>query len=750
MEHEERLREARHLADTIAVAQGQLDKAAREDARQAQAIRELQEERMEARRMDMGGMDSDQGFADLLALSQDTLSLTRMTGERAQGAQKIRTLLRMKDSPYFARIDFCPDGGTARQVYIGRATLMEEDTMRIHVYDWRVPIAGLFYQYGVGPARYEAPGGTISGELRLKRQYEIRRGELVYYFDADEQIVDGFLRELLARPAAPAMKSIVETIQRDQDRIIRDMQADLLMVQGAAGSGKTSVALHRIAYLMYQGLQKGRLAPEDIMILAPNATFERYIAHVLPDLGEAQVQTLLLEDLLGGLMPGARVEPRSAWVERLLTQPDPREAATMRQSRGIKGSAQFVALLNRLLHELPRRWIPFADVDYAGQRVATAQLLRTEICNSTKVAPLGIQLRMQARAIWRRIHALRPARYKRLMAFADRYVHHAMEVPAYARMLSIRESGRLLAHIQAFSQIDCAALYRRLFESRDAFHRLAEGLLPPDQIEPLRQYTLAGLHGDTLPYEDAAAIAYLRARVEGCRAYTHLRQVVVDEAQDLDALHATLLGMLFPQARFTILGDVHQTLSGTVDMSLYDAIAAALRKPGALLARLEKSFRCTREIWAFSARFLPPGEAGTCFSRSGEAVGLHRAQSRQALDAMLLENARACRQAGYGTVALLCKTQADAQALHGRLAKEADVRLIGPDDGLQGGGIYVLSLYMAKGLEFDAVLLCDVDSMHYQGEADKALLYIGCTRALHVLRLFYTGDRSPLIEEAST
>ncbi|MDL2319400.1 ATP-binding domain-containing protein, partial [Eubacteriales bacterium OttesenSCG-928-A19] len=287
----------------------------------------------------------------------------------------------------------------------------------------------------------------------------------------------------------------------------------------------------------------------------------------------------------------------------------------------------------------------------------------------------------------------------------------------------------------------------RLFADREAFERLCAGLLPAGEMETIRLATLRRLDGGELPYEDAAAIAYLEARVHGCRAYSNLRQVVVDEAQDLDPLHVTLLDVLFPNARFTVLGDVHQTLVGSADLSLYDDMRAALHKPSSLLVTLDKSFRCTREIWAFSAQFLPPGAAGECFSRSGESPGVHSAPDRAALDALLLEHAKQCRESGCESVALLCKTQRDATALYERLEGRESLTLAGMGGRTGSSGITIASLYMAKGLEFDAVLLCDVDAAHYHDEGDRNLLYIGCTRALHILRLYYTGRISPLITE---
>lgn len=743
---EEMRLERERLAETLAVIDRQLELANRESQRYAQAIRAIQQERMESNQMDIGGLDSVRGFGDLLELSQGTQALTQMTEARESAGQATETLLRQRDNPYFARIDFRFGEGKARPLYLGRATLMEKDSLRIHVYDWRAPVASVFYQYGLGPAQYEAPAGTVRGEVLLKRQYEIRQGELLYYFDADQQVTDRFLRELLSRPAAPQMKSILETIQRDQDRIIRDMKAELLMVQGSAGSGKTSVALHRVAYLMYQGLQKDRLAPNQILILAPNVTFERYIAQVLPDLGEKQARTLLAEELLAALLPGADIQSRSAWVERLLTQGDPQRRERMRLHRGLKGSRAFVALLERLIGELPQKWIPFCDVDYDGQRVADPEDSRGAVCGSGRKAPLGARLRMLEKAIWERVHALRPARYAKLLAFAGRFPHHALELQPFARMLSIRESGRLLAQIRSFTRVDCGALYRRLFADRNAFGRLAAGLLPPEAVEPLRLDTLAGLQNGPLPYQDAAAVAYLQARVNGCRAYASLRQVVVDEAQDLDSLQGALLGLLFPKARFTFLGDVHQALAGPGDLGLYEQLRGALGKEHSLLVKLEKSFRCTREIWAFSARFLPPGTAGECFSRSGEAPGLYRAAGEKELDALALGHASQCLQAGHRSVALLCKTQRDAKALYRRLRGEPQVALVGPEDVLRNGRISILSLYTAKGLEFDAALLYGVDGDRYRDEEDRSLLYIGCTRALHVLRLFYAGPKSPLLE----
>ncbi len=738
--------EQAHLAQTIQVAKTELDALAKRSERRLGEIQAAQEEMLERVTYDMGGLYSAQGFQDLLELTQLSDPISGEAHAQKTDDQAMRSLIRMIGAPYFARIDFLREGDKEpRIVYIGRATLMEKDSLAFHVYDWRTPIASVFYRYGVGPARYEAPAGEVTGEVQLKRQYEIENGELRFFFDADVQIVDQFLRDLLSRPASASMKSIVETIQRDQDAVIRDLTSDLLMVQGSAGSGKTSVALHRVAYLMYQGLADRRLSAEDILILSPNAVFERYISHVLPELGEKQVQTALFEELFQRMLPDIAIQPRSAWAEEWLACRDQRAKDVMRRVRAFKGSKQFMQMLDRLVYELPRRWIPFADVDYAGQRVAIGDLMRVEICNSKKHAPIGIRLQWLEKAIFQRVHALRPKRLEKLWRFASKDTEHAYESREYARALSIAEHAALLHQVRAFSRVDCAGLYRALFADSAAFARLSEGLIPEDDAELIRVATLEGLSDDALLYGDAAAIAYLTARVYGVRAYAHMRQVVVDEVQDQDALHISLLNTLFPKARFTVLGDIHQTVAGTSNPALYEEIRGMLQKSNSMLVTMDKSFRCTKEIFDFSAAFLPPGAVGACFSRSGPTPQVHATSDAAGEDALLIREIEAMQGAGMRAIALLCKTDGDACALHARLKDRIPLRLVRDDGALETGGVFAIPLYAAKGLEFDAVLVCDVDAAHYLDEEDRNLLYIACTRALHRLSLFYAGDASPLL-----
>lgn len=744
-EQEELQRERSYLERTVAFARNQWEAVRQKIQDQDTNISAALEEMMENAPDDMTNLYSSQGFYDLAALSQFELPVLDQMTARETGVQTLRALEKMMDSPYFARIDFLFDGETATEkIYIGRATLMDQKTMTVHVHDWRAPISSVFYRFGPGPASFQSPAGLTQGQVSLKRQFEIRRGHLQYFFDADVQILDEFLRQLLSKHASPQMKAIVETIQKDQDIVIRDMENDVLLVQGAAGSGKTSIALHRIAYLMYQGLG-GRLSANDILILSPNTVFEEYISHVLPDLGENNVKTMLFEDLFQSALKHVPLYTRSQCIERLLSCPDDEKASLMKSSTAFKGSAAFVSILERLVKDLPKHWIEFADIDYDGQRIAHREQSKTAICNPRKIAPLGMRLTWLEREILEKAHVLHDDRIKKLTQFTMRYPEHAMEVDAFARYLSIRESALLLQRIRAFTQIDLISVYRRPFEDRDSFYRLAKGIDLPENIEAIRRHTSERLSQERLWYDDAAAIFYLHILVNGAGEYAHIRQVVLDEVQDEHPLHFAILRKLFPHARYTVLGDVNQTIGKREDMTLYNKLRAMLGKEKSALVTLSKSFRCTMEIWRFSERFLPAGAAGECFGRSGDEPKIHHADDTARMDELILSEVAACKERGYQSIGLICKTEKDALALAQRLKGRLDAKLIKNDTATQIRGALILPIYLAKGLEFDAVLVCDVDRAHYRTEDDKRLLYIAATRALHRLNLFHTGDISPLL-----
>lgn len=686
---------------------------------------------------------SSDDFDKLMEFNQSLEPMLAQTSIVLAGEGRARRLQAMRACPYFARVDFTEDGdGQAEPIYIGRGSLMDDATGEIFIYDWRAPIASIFYRFELGSVFYEAPKGAIPGTVSLKRQYEIRHGEFKYYFDANIQIADGFLRKMLAQNASSKMKSIVETIQRDQDIIIRDMENDLLMVQGVAGSGKTSVALHRVAYLMYQGLS-AKLSSNSIVILSPNLLFGRYIADVLPELGEENVVSLTFEHI------GARVlesvplpmQTRNQLYELLMG--DGPDKARIRSSMEFKASGVFTTMLLRLADEYGRRLIAFEDIYYNGLVIADRHSLKNALLGRDKRIPLAVRLKQMETLIMEKIGEQRRVRRTKLENFIRRHPEHAFEYRQLARLVSIRESNALLARVRGFTEVDCAAIYDRLFRDKALFYRVAAGLELPGNIEQIRLCTIASAQGGVLPYEDMLALAYLKIHLAGCNDFHEIKHVVVDEAQDYYPIHFEILKRLFGGAGFTILGDISQTIGKREALTLYGDIGRILDKKKSALLSMSKSFRCTNEITLFSMKFLDGAVPVESFGRDGPAPVLVRGVDSGQLEGKLLAAVREGHEKGYGTLGILCKNAAEADLLFDRLQPLcSDIIKITEGDTADAKGAFIIPVYLAKGLEFDAVFVYGADARHYNTDEDKKLLYVASTRALHQLSFFYVGEPS--------
>ena len=736
--------EVKHLKQIITIAKHQLEVLRKNNRAHQSDLIEAKKELWENSSHTISNLWSRDRFYELVALNQYENTVTNKLSALEMSANRIIAMERMIQSPYFARIDFLFEGDEeAEQIYIGRNSLIDEKDTRIYVYDWRSPLASVFYRFGVGEAFYDAPNGRISGEVRLKRQFEIGNGVLAYFFDADVQIMDEFLRKLLSQNASSKMKAIVETIQKDQDIVIRDLENDLMMVQGVAGSGKTSVALHRVAYLMYRGLSS-KLAAHNIMIISPNTLFERYISNVLPELGEDNVVSVNFDDMIKSIIPSMQIQGRHQLLEELLTCKEEDRTGLMKKSLEFKASSEFKEIIDRFIEDIPKKWIDFCDIDYDGKCIASRTLLKEEILDKKRLAPLGLRLEQLEESIFKRVHELRKARKKKLKNFVMKYPEHIYEVEEFARLLSILESTALIREIERFTKLDILALYQGLFRDSNYFYRLAEGIRLPDDIDHILAFTRENLKKEQVLFEDGLALAFLQLKLYGFRYGNSIKQVVIDEAQDYYPLHFEILNILFPKTRYTILADIYQTIEKPEELTFFDRISKILNKKKSALVTMNKSFRCTSEILNFSSKFLQGVEIES-FSRRGETPQVYEAQNQEALDELVKEEIRRCKEENCQSVGLLCKTEKDAEALFDRLRNHVELRFIGSDMNTEIKGVFVLPLYMSKGLEFDAVLLCDTDKEHYSTEADKKLLYIGCTRALHRLNLFYMGEKSPLL-----
>ena len=710
--------EEKRLAQTISLAEEQLKQAKEAADKKKSEIIEAKKDVRENTEHGITSLYTSDGFEALVELSQYINPVTDKIIDYEEEEHKILLLEKMIKSPYFARIDFkFDDEDEFEKIYIGRSSLRKNSYQEMYVYDWRSPIASIFYRFMTGEAFYDAPCGRVTGELNLKRQYEIKNGKLEYFFDSDVQIVDEFLRQLLSQNTTAKMKAIVETIQHEQDVVIRDMENDLLMVQGVAGSGKTSIALHRAAYLMYQGLQT-KLSANNIMIISPNSIFEQYISNVLPELGEDNVISSVFEDILSALLIGRKIQSRNDFLENLIVNSKYKEIS--RNSIEFKTSSFFREILDQFLIDIPRQWIEFEDVYYEGKCVVSRQILKDKILGRTET-PLGIKLEQLEDYILEQIFGTGKGRGHK------------------------EEKNLIKQEIQKFIKIDIVELYKILFSNEAYFYSLLQNSNLSQGIKSIWEYTRENLEADRLYYDDAIAIAYLYLKIYGTNKYKNIKQVVIDEAQDYYPLQYEIFNLLFSNAKFTILGDMKQTLAKKEDISFYEQIQKILNKKKSSLIMLDKSFRCTNEILNFSLKFIEKSSQIKSFNRNGDSPKVYIADNSEIFIDEIVKEINLCQEKGFQSICLICKTEKNSIYLFNKIKHKLDIQLIknGSVSDLQG--VFILPVYMSKGFEFDAVLICDADSQNYHDEDDKNLLYVACTRALHKLSLFCENEVSPLI-----
>ena len=731
--------EKEHLRYIIEIIKEQLsDLRLSNDEKKISVISSKKEMMEENSRRISSNLWSMENFHALVELNQYASPLSNNISEIEREANKILSLEKMLNSPYFARINFkFDDEDEFEKIYIGSNSLVDEKTHDMYIYDWRSPIASIFYRFGIGNAFYDAPAGRITGEVNLKRQYEISKGNLEYFFDADIQIMDEFLRKMLSQNASSKMKTIIETIQKEQDIIIRNTDMELIMVQGAAGSGKTSVALHRVAYLMYRGLSS-RLYADNIVIISPNTLFEQYISNVLPELGEKNVNSLKIEDIIQMVTKYESFQTRNDFLENLL---DNKKHDYVRKcSAEFKSCPEFVEILNRFANDLPKKLIEFKDVYYDGKILLSSHLMKSRVMRN-KNAKLSLRLGQLEEYILESVHEQQKLRIKKLKDFVYSNKRYVFEEEETARMLSIYESTALIKQIRKFTRLNIFELYKKLFNEK-YFYSIAKGMDLPACIDDILDFTNNNLKYEYLNYEDALAITFLYLKITEFNLFGNIKQVVIDEAQDYNALHYEIFSILFPAAHFTILGDINQTIGKREDLSLYEEIGRILGRPQNTLVTLNKSFRCTGEISRYSEKFLSGNTKIDSFGRSGDEPEIHAGDTTDSYDDKIAREILSSRGKHYQSIALICKTRRDAFSLYNRLKEKIDIRLISGDGKADISGTFIIPIYSSKGLEFDSVLICDADNEHYYTEEDKMLLYIASTRALHRLNIFYTGEIS--------
>jgi len=693
---------------------------------------------------------SSADFDKLTDLNQYLSALQAQTFTYAELAKRISKHEKMIESPYFARIDFTEEGyDDTEKIYIGLFNLMDDKTHEIKVYDWRAPISSIYYRNEVGPVEYKAPAGLIKGTVSLKRQFKISKGKMEYFFDSNINILDEMLMAALSKNMTSKMKTIVETIQKQQDLIIRDLYNDLLVVQGVAGSGKSSVALHRIAYLMYQGLNL-KLSANNIIVISPNPLFSKYISNVLPELGEENINEYTFENIFHKLFENKlSMKTKSENFENIITAESEDQRNFLRTCDEFKGSFVFSKIIDRFIDYYEHKLIPFEDIYFNGKIIEKHDLSKAFLLSGKLDMPTGKKLKIIESRILEKVRENRIERRSKIEKAVNKLNNHEFETASFTRLLAARETQALAERVRKFTELDSFEIYKKLFSDINIFKKISKNLDLPENIDEIISFTNKALSDPyNIPYSDGTALMYMNIKLEGCDLFSSIKQVVVDEAQDYYPIHYYILKSLYRYARFTIVGDVNQSVEKDSSFSLYDDIVSIFNFEKSNKVFLTKSYRSSYEIARFSAKLLGHENFTEFFKRNEEEPALVKINNSLRMQDEIVKTIEKYKSEGFSSVALICKNRKEASDLYFKLSSKTKVKLIDYldyDSVLEG--TLILPVYLAKGLEFDAVIVYEANDKQYNTNYDKKLLYIACTRALHRLSLFYTGKLTRFLED---
>lgn len=623
---------------------------------------------------------------DPLEITSNRQSVSQELFKAEMQAKRIQQLIKMKENPYFARIVFKYTNSTnidEERYYIGLGGYTAEGELTPMIYDWRAPISSLYYDFDVGHAAFKAPSGMITGQILSKRQYRIRNGKLEFFLDSDVKIDDEILQKELSQNSNQKMKTIVSTIQREQNSIIRNENDEVLIVQGVAGSGKTSIALHRIAYLLYRNREQ--IKSSNILVVSPNRIFSDFISNVLPELGEENIIEMNFEDIARNELPSTyRFESRFQFLSDILTN-----KKSESDVEHFKNSPEFIIQLREyckffMTHHIRMKSISISDVLFKKEHLE--DLLFSRFAEY----PIFLGIRKLSENI---------ADY---LEYNHNYkVNNVIRKQIYDNLLKFVSLTKLV----------------------DIYNDFIRWLMGKGCI------ILSPIGTRNIPHTDVFPIILLKHYLFGISKFNNIKHLVIDEMQEYSVVQYEIIKSMF-NCKMTILGDISQMIGqNPIDVALRFSF------PNAAYIKLNKSYRSTLEITQYANRIIK-NDTIIPFKRHGEKPKFSLCKTMDEMIHQIADFIKSLSRFDYKSVGIICKTEGEAKVIYDKLKRIIPITLINRESESFSDGTIITSSYLAKGLEYDVVIIPNADKDNYKNYTDKQALYVACTRALHVLHLY--------------
>ncbi|PEA82603.1 RNA polymerase recycling motor HelD [Bacillus pseudomycoides] len=718
--------------------------------------------------------NTEEAIETAASIKQQAELLSEREQSHRHAYKQLKGLQRLQQSPYFGRVDFLEDGEKSEDaIYLGIHSFYDEQTEQFLVYDWRAPISSLYYDYSVGRAKYEAPNDTISGEMTLKRQYVIRNGRIVSMFDTGVTIGDKLLQEVLGNNANTQMKSIVSTIQKEQNQIIRNEKSRLLVVQGAAGSGKTSAALQRVAYLLYR--YRDTLHADQIVLFSPNSMFNSYVSTVLPELGEDNMkQTTFQEYLERHIDKKFELEDPFAQMEYVLTRMEEKSYETRLEGIRYKASSDFIEVVDQYVSYLKREGMLFKDIKFRGELLISKEQMkeqfykfdpsiripnRIKLISEWLLKELKEQEKIERKKLWveeevqlldKETYAKVHQKLQQKQEYSDGTFDDFEREQNMLAAIVVKEHFKpLRRRVKKLQFIHTPALYMQLFKDPQFAKQLVEEHKLPQRWNEICKETIKKIQDFYMSYEDATPYLYMKDQLEELQRNTSVQHIFIDEAQDYSAFQYAFLKRVFPHTKMTILGDFNQTIYEHASENEFSQLSTLYGEELSERIVLTRSYRSTKQIIEFTKQLITDGHEIEPFQREGKQPIITEVKEGKVHHKKIVDQIEQLQQSGHKTIAVICKTAEESEEAYVALQPSLPVRLIKKETSSFDAGILIIPSYLSKGVEFDAVIIYDASKKKYSRESERKLFYTACTRAMHELYIYSVGEMNEFLQSVS-